>query len=230
MSPSPNPLKVKGLGYYNSAHLLEDKDVTSKSSSHYVNTRNCLDDQEEKLYDEKYEDFIDILSWNAHSVDSLHKQLFINYFPYDIACIQETWGINNQTSHLPSLPNNCALISRDKTRGGGTLTLPRKNIQVHSEFIINKDTKLLRVIINSNKVLWICNSYLNQGRTCQIQKIFKSVRNLIPPSELDRVIIIGDLNVNLDLQSDARVKLLKTLSKELGLIVLEPLLRLRTRS
>ena len=86
---------------------------------------------------------------------------------------------------------------RDNERGGGSLTILKGNWKVHKEFAVNKDTKFLRTILHDNKVLWLCNAYLNKGRVSQIQKLFKSLMDIIPSDEWDRVIVIVDLKVNL---------------------------------
>ena len=165
---------------------------------------------------------VDILSWNAHSITTDVKQLFIKSMPHDIICIQETWGsLNfNGFNHLFGCVSSG--LSRPQERGGGSLTLFKRNIEIHSEYTINKDTKLLRAIVNCNKILWICNTYLNQGKINQIQKLFRLLRDKVPSSEWNRVVIIGDFNVNLNNPLDARVKLLEALAKELGLMILRP--------
>jgi len=114
-----------------------------------------------------------IFSWNAHSLSSRVKQLFIQSRSEDIICVQETWGA--QLEALQELPNNVYSVSRRLDhRGGGSLTLLKNSIQVNQTYAVNKDSNLLRTIIHGNKILWICNLYLNQGKVCQIKSFQES--------------------------------------------------------
>ena len=160
-----------------------------------------------------------IFSWNAHSLSTKEKQLFVKCRPHDILCIQEIW--NSCPCDLPG-NSGSSLSKRTNERGGGSLTLLRKSCRSIKEIIVNKDSKLLKVIVHGNKVLWLCNAYLNKGKTSQIQKLFQTLRDSIPSKEWNRVVIIGDLNINCDRKDDERYKLLKCLAKELRLVILEP--------
>jgi len=162
---------------------------------------------------------LDILSWNAHSLNSPLKKLFIASKTEPIKCIQETWGAS-----VDSTVNGAILNSKTRLvgTGGGSLTILDNVIRSHKEFLVNQDSKLLRLILHGNKVLWLCNCYLSLGNVPQIQSLFKTLRDTIPKDEWDRVIVIGDFNINLQSPSDGKVKLLKTLAKELGLQLIEP--------
>ncbi len=143
--------------------------------------------------------------------------------PQDIICLQETWGnpdSNDSFNHL--FGRESSVLSRNGERGGGSLILLKRNLKIHSTFAVNKDTSLSRIVLNSNKILWLGNIYLNKGKINQIQKLFKTLKSIIPPHEWNRVVLIGDFNVNLNTQSDPRCHLIKALSKELGLIVHYP--------
>ena len=170
-----------------------------------------------------FQSSVDILSWNAHSLNSSSKKLFLLSRSSPICCVQETWGASIADLPLPFSPVNLSnWTTRSVSRGGGTLAVLHPQIIIHKEVGVNKDSKLLRLVIHGNKILWLCNCYLNKGKSNQIQKLFKVLRNEIPFEERNRLIIIGDLNVNLNNKKDERVKLLLTLSKELGLKVIEP--------
>jgi len=164
---------------------------------------------------------IQIFSWNARSLNSVPKKLFLLLKSQDILCVQETWGSNLSDPPL-SVPSFISRSARDQERGGGSLTVFRTPYKIHREVSINKDTKLVRILLHDNKILWMCNCYLNRGSKHQIQMLFKNLRNEIPKREWDRVVIVGDLNVDLLKRDDPRTRLLYTLSKELGLKILEP--------
>ena len=167
---------------------------------------------------------LEIFSWNAHSFSSPQKQLFISSKPQSILCVQESWGVNPQEI-LSLLPANLWSFSncpRECRNGGGSTTFLNRQFHVQKEFKVNWDTKLLRLIVHNNKILWLCNCYLNEGSVRQIQTLFKSIKNYVPKNEWNRIIIIGDLNVNVSNLNEERTKLLLTLSKELGLKLIEP--------
>jgi len=124
--------------------------------------------------------------------------------------------------HSKTCPRTYSISQRSDRRGGDSLTILHISIQVYRTYAENKDSNLLRTIIHGNKILWICNLNLNQGKVSQIQKVFKSLLEKIPKDELNRVIIIGDLNIDIQKKNNEKVKLLKTLASQLGLKVIEP--------
>ncbi len=69
--------------------------------------------------------FVNILSWNAHSLNSNVKQLFIKNLPQDIICIQETWD-NNRDCFNPLAGCTNSTLAQDHERGGGSLILLKK--------------------------------------------------------------------------------------------------------
>ncbi len=167
---------------------------------------------------------INILSWNAQSLNSREKQLFVSASNQnqDILCIQETWGANSD-GLIRDKPNiKTCFTSRNDRRGGGTVTVLNNEIRIVKTHPINEDSKLLRLVLHQNKILWLCNIYLNRGCKQQIQKLFRVIRDEIPKEEWNRVVIVGDLNVNLMNSNDEKVKLLKALAREFGLELLEP--------
>ena len=165
---------------------------------------------------------ISIVSWNAHSLNDVNKQLYIQSLPQSILCIQETWGANEFP--VQSLVNNVNIHyrGRENSRGGGTVTILKSGFRVLQEYRVNKDTSLAKLEVHGNKILWLCNCYLNQGRTSQIQKLFKVIKNCIPGCQFNRTIIIGDLNVNSIEKTSEKFRLLNQLSRELGMRILEP--------
>jgi len=155
-------------------------------------------------------------------MNSRFKELFIQSRPEDIICVQEIWGANLEAlkTNLPKSRFN--ISQRVDRRGGGSLTILENSIQVHKIYPVNKDSNLLRTIVHGNKVLWLCNAYLNTGKVSQIQKLFRTLLENIPKEELNRVVVIGDLNVNIIKKDNEKFKLLKTLAAQIGLEIVEP--------
>ena len=83
----------------------------------------------------------------------------------------------------------------------------------------------MRIVIHGNKILWLCNAYLYKGKVSQVQKLFKTLLDIIPKEELNRLVIIGDLNVDLRKKETEKFKLIKSLATQLGLDIIEPPLR-----
>jgi len=80
----------------------------------------------------------------------------------------------------------------------------------------------MRIVIHGNKILWLCNAYLYKGKVSQVQKLFKTLLDIIPKEELNRLVIIGDLNVDLRKKETEKFKLIKSLATQLGLDIIEP--------
>lgn len=104
----------------------------------------------------------------------------------------------------------------------GTLTYLRKQIKIHQEIQINEDFKLLRIIVHGNKILWLGNTYLSLGKSCQLRKLFQVLRYSVPKEEWNRIVLIGDFNIDVNQKNDSRYILLKSLAKEMSLEILEP--------
>ena len=165
---------------------------------------------------------IQIFSWNARSLNYNPKQLFIQSRPEEIICVQEIWEANLEALHEGSEKGRYDISQRTDLRGGGSLTLLKSCLQIHQRFSVNKDSNLLRMIVHGNKILWLCNCYLNLGKVSQIQKLFKTLLDKIPKDELNRLVIIGDLNIDVQMKESEKFKLLKTLAGQLGLEIVEP--------
>ncbi len=167
---------------------------------------------------------INIFSWNAQSLNSREKQLYVTSLTqeYDVICLQETWAISSDNLVFSGLDSNFCLTQRTNERGGGSLTILNNDLKIVKTFAVNKDSSLLKLVIHQNKVLWLCNVYFNRGSAQQIRKIFKTIRDEVPKDEWNRIVLIGDLNINLCNLSDERVRLLQALAKEFKLELLKP--------
>ena len=117
---------------------------------------------------------VSLVSWNAHSINNTCKKLYINSFPQTICCIQETWGVSHSENYL-GLDLSCSHFkNRIGSKGGGTLTWLKDEIHKLEEFQINKDTNLLKLLVHRNKIIYLCNCYLSQGKNTTDPKIILS--------------------------------------------------------
>ena len=163
-----------------------------------------------------------IFSWNARSMNSRNKQLFTQSRPEEIICVQEIWGARLNVLHAGLDKSRYNVSQRTNLCGGGSLTLLKGSVLIHQSSPVDKDSNLLRLIVHGNKILWLCNTYLNLGKVSQVQKLFKTILERVPKDELNRVVIIGDLNIDVQKKESEKFKLLKTLAGQLGLEILEP--------
>jgi len=83
-------------------------------------------------------------------------------------------------------------------RGGGTLTLSDLRITNKQVHFINKDSSILRIVLDGVFVIWFGNIYLNRGTTKQIQKMFSVIQKVIPANEICNLILVGDFNININ--------------------------------
>jgi hypothetical protein len=170
---------------------------------------------------------IEIFSWNARSVASRDKLEFLEDNTCNILCIQESWlgktsTFTAENTENSSISTKVVRFDRDdegQKRGGGTLTILSEGF-ITRQARLSQDYGILKVVINGCR-LWILNVYLSKGTRTQVQEMFMSIERLLSVEDLNHLIIVGDFNINLKKQSD-QLNTLKTLAKQLGLIVIEP--------
>ena len=162
---------------------------------------------------------ISISQWNARSVQSEEKINYLRSLPTDILAIQEVW---QRQYNLPQIGRVMDISDRAYKRGGGTASMCMStiNLQVLKKQPINKDTSAIKLRIQS-QYMWLINTYNYQGTTSKIQRLFGKIRKLIPINEWKIICIIGDFNVDIN-KISFESKLIKSLSKQMGLIIHTP--------
>jgi endonuclease/exonuclease/phosphatase family metal-dependent hydrolase len=170
---------------------------------------------------EKHAPFeLSIAQWNCRSVNKIEKINFIRGLRSNLTALQEIWKKGERISEMFQHLN---IVERTTKRGGGTATLlnnfpDHKITEIHS---INKDTNLIKVIINNN-YLWIANVYLSKGKISKLQKLFGKLQNFVPLGEMSQVLLIGDFNVDIRNTKSDSYHLLIKLCKQLGLKIEVP--------
>ena len=162
---------------------------------------------------------ISISQWNARSVHSLDKINYLRTLSTDIIAIQEIW---QRQYNLLQIGKGIDITDRAYKRGGGTASICKAtlNLQILNKLPINKDTSAIKVRIQ-NQYLWLINTYNYKGTTNKIQRLFGKIRKFIPMNEWKILCIIGDFNVDIN-KMTFESKLIKSLSKQMGLIIHTP--------
>ncbi len=168
---------------------------------------------------------LSLVSWNCRALNVAKIAKISSQA--DIICLQEVWNKTDIPGISALEPFKTTL--RTDRRGGGSLTSYPQDFQISREFKINKDSTLIRFIVHGQRILWLANLYLNQGRITQIQKTFKVIQENIPPEEWASLIVIGDWNTSID-RDDSRVKLIKEACKQLKLSIVRTQLPTRKKA
>ena len=180
-----------------------DSDPKSALADHYAKQGS-----KSKLNNE-----ITLVQWNIRGLSTKEKADIINSFNSDIVALQETGHPDKKLLeyiHKTSI----VLKQRDKdVKGGGSITLSDLNTSSKSEFHINKDSSLTRLVLDGVFVIWFGNIYLNRGLSRRIQKLFSVIQMTIPEHERPNLILAGDFNINLNDHNNSKIILLDTLCK-----------------
>lgn len=171
-----------------SADNLPSVQVTSQTSP---KTEEVKVKQAHTFLHNRPRDFdLSLVSWNCRALNVAKIAKISSQA--DIICLQEVWNKTDIPGISALEPFKTTL--RTDRRGGGSLTSYPQDFQISREFKINKDSTLIRFIVHGQRILWLANLYLNQGRITQIQKTFKVIQENIPPEEWASLIVIGDWN------------------------------------
>ena len=174
----------------------------------------------ERLSAKKNEISFRLCSWNARSIVSKEKLELIEGLDGNILCIQETWL--NADTKLFSGGSNWNVIRFDREgpkKAGGTLTLLDQGV-VTRRIRVSTDYGFFKVAY-AHHSFWVANVYLPTGSKSQIRELFYNIEKHVPREDMKKLFVIGDFNVNLDLEND-RLTLLTALAKELNLVVHRP--------
>ena len=173
-----------------------------------------------------------LASWNALSLRGDFKKIHeVIDLDCDIILIQETWLCNSKdTLIVCNKWNTCYKVGRidresaKKKSGGGTMILYKESVEVIKEIRISKDSDLYQLVVNSPngmRAFWLGNIYLNKGNTKKIQTLFRKVERVVPPEYLSNTFLVGDFNVDLNVDSPQK-RLLFELASSLGLRIISP--------
>ena len=112
-----------------------------------------------------------LIHWNARGINQREKVNIINSINCDLFALQETGHPRSEFLDLIHRTRIGLKEREPSMNGGGTLTLSDLNITSKTEFEVNKDTVLQRIVIDGVFVLWLGNIYLNKGSSKQIQRL-----------------------------------------------------------
>ena len=79
-----------------------------------------------------------------------------------------------------------------------------------------------KILIGINSYIWIVNVYLNRKSKKLIQSVFSWVWHHLSPMEVQKTLLIGDWNIDIKDDSDICGKLLRSLNKLSGMIIVPP--------
>ena len=167
-------------------------------------------------------DTLILTQWNIWGLGNFSKSNAVNSINCDLLCLQEIGHPNYGTLMNIHKPVHNIQERKAKDRGGGTLTLTNLPVTSKRSFNVNKDSNLWRIVLDNLFVVWICNVYLNYGKTSQLQRLFNSIELHIPVAERPNVIFIGDFNINLEDPKSPKVVILKQLCKQYSFQIFEP--------
>ena len=170
----------------------------------------------------RLEDGITLAQWNLRGLSTLKKTDVINSINCDIIALQETGHPN--ASLLEYIHRTLVTLKKrvENSKGGGSITISDLNITSKTEFHVNKDSNLIRIVLDGVFVIWFGNIYLNRGLSSQIQKLFSVIQTTIPDHERQNLILAGDFNINLNEHNNSKVILLNTLCKQFQLTIYQP--------
>jgi len=152
-----------------------------------------------------------MLQWNCHSLNNEKLNYALSHNP-DIMLLQEIWKPAERVKQY--LPSNAFMEVRDKSCGGGTLLWIDPQIARQSEIVpINQDFSIHRLLIGRDKIMWLGSVYLSLGTPSQIKALFQRIYQLVPSYEWKFVLIAGDFNIDLKMDSPKKT-LLNTLAKQ----------------
>ena len=163
-----------------------------------------------------------LAQWNSRGLCHISKLNIINSVACDIFAVQEAGHPFTNGSGLLYKKTIDQKERKGTERGGGTLTLSDLKISSKNEYSLNKDSNLLRLVLDGVFVIWLGNVYLNKGLSKQVQKLFSQIQTIIPEHERKNLILIGDFNINLNEPTNSKVILLRSLCKQFQLSVNEP--------
>jgi hypothetical protein len=221
-------LKINKLNTPNEQHKEKGRGQDQHPKKRKTKRKVCrIRDQVKKPEKmEEEEEYIKIISWNARSIINKQKLEFIHQLAADIICIQETWLTPDidLTSYQKKGESIMIRFDRKERRGGGSLVILGPGVVLRRERV-TEDNGIIKCVIG-NKPIWLVNTYLPKGSKTQIQELFKAITRYIPQEEMDRVIMIGDFNIDIQEKGD-RVVFLEQLSKQLSFKIMKPQLKTR---
>jgi len=194
-------------------------DVVSHGNSNQESAKDSLgatshSNQEQNTVRGK-ETILRIVSWNPRALNTHSKCLFALNLMGHITMYQEIWSPHQMILNSFS---NYDICNRPEGVGGGSLLCLNPHLfTIQKSFMLNDDSKLYRVVLHNNKILWLGNIYLNKGKATQLNHVFTEIIKNVPPEEYSLLILGGDWNINIRDGSDARTKLILTLAKQLKL-------------
>ena len=164
-----------------------------------------------------------IAQWNVRGINQRDKIHVVNSISHNFFALQESGHPHSDSlDMLHKSPINLRERNGD-IRGGGTLTLSDLRITNKQVHFINKDSSILRIVLDGVFVIWFGNIYLNRGTTKQIQKMFSVIQKVIPANEICNLILVGDFNININEKKGPKFRILNSLCKQLHLTINEPL-------
>ncbi len=221
-----------GSAFSSMSEVESAKDLRSEKLNTHLNSKDTWNNPEVekvKICFRRNDPFI-LAQWNLRGLNSKTKTDTINSIDCNVLCLQE---INHPTINNPYLILKDVLDCKERdqsVRGGGTLSLSNLPISSKKVIHVNKDSNLVRLVIDNIIPIWLCNIYLNKGSTKQIQKLFKTIQTEIPERERANLVIVGDFNVNISDDDLMKVKLITKICKTFSLQLLKPTFHTRPSS
>ena len=116
---------------------------------------------------------ITLAQWNIRGLGTMKKTDIINSINCDILALQETGHPSSNILQDIHMALITAKQRKDDTKGGGTITLSDLHITSKSEFHINRDSTLTRLVLDGVFILWFGN--IQVSSKVFEQKIFPAV-------------------------------------------------------
>ena len=193
-------------------------DITNRITTDTFNTQveeNAIINSKERNKNEENTINIRLAQWNPRSLNTREKIDYIIGIDADIFALQEVWQRDTEVENLPF--EIISKTTRLLERGGGTATLAKDHLRCRSvqNFEINKDMRAVKLRIAQGFWCWLINVYVHDGSIKKVQKIFAKIRKDIPQEEWGICCLIGDFNINMNIENQ-NSQLLKSLAKQMG--------------
>jgi len=159
---------------------------------------------------------VHITVWNARSLNSALKVREILKTKPDIILLQEIWDPSQATLDL--LPFEQKIIRRGDEHGGTAMLWKEGRLQLCGDpYKINEDSIIIKIILGGNCTIWLCSIYIPKKSKKLLLNVFGKVKQIVPSSEWNQLLIAGDWNVNCQDKLDKVTQLLDILLKQMGL-------------
>ena len=135
--------------------------------------------------------------------------------------LQEIW---NPSQNLLEILGGSQIIRKRTDNYGGTLISWDEELMETSgqSAEINQDSVITKMTLASNRIIWIGSTYIPKNSKKNLLEMFANIKQHVPESEWNRILLAGDWNINIDDPNHKNSQTLKTIEKQMGLNIYSP--------